>query len=248
MSKTDTQKKKPSLEFSSVSVVLPSYNESENINHAIQRVDHAVGKSLLEIIIVDDDSPDETWRIVNEFNHPKVRLIRRLHERGLASALAKGVEEARGRIVVWMDCDLGIPPEEIPKLIAKLDKYDLAVGSRFVGKGRDLRKLWITLNSRLINYFAQALLGAEVKDYTSGFIAVRRTVFEKVKINPEGFGEYFIEFVHDCRRNKYRICEVGYIYGDRAGGVSKSTDNFLVFLKLGVGYIKKIIKLGFSKN
>ena len=231
-----------------ISVVFPSYNESENIVEAIERVAKTLDQSLLEIIIVDDNSPDGTWKIVEELNHPKVKLIRRINEKGLASALAAGIERAKGDIIVWMDCDLGLPPEEIPKLVEKLGDYDLAIGSRFIGIGKDLRKRWITMSSHLINLIAQLFLGFYVKDYTSGFIAVKRKVFNKVKINPKGFGEYFIEFVHQCRKNKFKITEVDYIYGNRAGGVSKSTDNFIIFLRLGFKYFLKIIGLRFKKS
>jgi len=91
------------------------------------------------------------------------------------------------------------------------------------------------------------MLSKEVKDYTSGFIAVKRKVVDHVKINPQGFGEYFIEFVYRCIHEKYKLVEVGYLYGDRKGGVSKSTDNLFVFLMLGWSYIKKIIYLKFEK-
>lgn len=231
-----------------ISVVFPSYNESENIVKAIERVAKVLDQSLLEIIIVDDNSPDGTWKIVEELNHPKVKLIRRINDRGLASALAAGIEKAKGDIIVWMDCDLGLPPEEIPNLVEKLGDYDLAIGSRFVGIGRDLRKRWITMSSHLINVIAQLFLGSRIKDYTSGFIAVRREVFNTVKINPKGFGEYFIEFVYRCRKNEFKITEVGYIYGDRAGGVSKSSDNFIIFLKLGFKYFLKILELKVRKT
>jgi len=230
-----------------VSVVLPSYNERENIEEAVDRISKALGYDLLEIIIVDDNSPDETWKLIQNLNHPKVKLIRRINQKGLASALATGIAKAKGNIVVWMDCDLGLPPEEIPKLTEKLDEYDLAVGSRFVGEGKDLRKKWITFNSHLINLVAQLFLGSHVKDYTSGFIAVRKEVFETVKINPKGFGEYFIEFVYQCSQNRFKIIEVGYAYGDRAGGVSKSTDNLMIFFKLGFQYFLKIISLKFKR-
>src|SRR3989344_8537645 len=85
-----------------VSVVLPSYNERENIIEAVDRISKAVGPQLKEIIIVDDNSPDGTWQLVEEYAHPKVRLIRRMDERGLASALTRGGEEAQGRAVAWM--------------------------------------------------------------------------------------------------------------------------------------------------
>lgn len=231
-----------------ISVVFPSYNERENIDKAIDRVQRTLCENLLEIIIVDDNSPDETWKLVEELNHPKVKLIRRINEKGLASALATGVEKAGGNIIVWMDCDLGLPPEQIPKLVEKLEDHDLAIGSRFVGIGKDLRKRWITNCSRIINLFAQLVLGSHIKDYTSGFIAVKRDVFNRVKINPQGFGEYFIEFVHQCSKNKFKIIEVGYIYGNRAGGVSKSTDSIIIFLKLGIKYFLKVIGLKLKKS
>ena len=91
------------------------------------------------------------------------------------------------------------------------------------------------------------MLSDQVKDYTSGFIAVKRKVLDKVKINPIGFGEYFIEFAFRCIQKEYKIVEVGYLYGNRKGGVSKSTDNIFVFLILGWSYIKKIVYLTFNK-
>ena len=232
----------------SVSVILPSYNERENIEEAVDRISAALGDQLLEIIIVDDDSPDETWKLVKELNREKVNLIHRKEEKGLASALAAGVEKSSGDIVVWLDCDLGIPPEEIINLIQQLNIYDVSIGSRYVKNGSDSRAKWITISSKIVNILAQIMLTNEVKDYTSGFIALKRNVVDKIKINPQGFGEYFIEFVYRCIQEKYKIIEIGYAYGNRKGGVSKSSDNFIVFIKLGFNYIKKIIFLTFKNK
>jgi dolichol-phosphate mannosyltransferase len=234
--------------YESVSVILPSFNERENIEEAVDRISDALGDQLLEIIIIDDDSPDETWKLVKELNREKVSLIHRKEEKGLASALAAGVEKSTGEFVVWLDCDLGIPPEEIINLIQQLNFYDVAIGSRYVKNGSDSRAKWITFSSRLINLLAQTMLSKEVKDYTSGFIALKRKVADHIKINPQGFGEYFIEFVYRCLQEKYKIIEIGYAYGDRKGGVSKSTNNFLVFIKLGVDYLKKIVLLTFKNK
>jgi len=232
----------------SVSVILPSYNERENIEEAVDRISAALGDQLLEIIIIDDDSPDETWKLVKELNREKVNLIHRKEEKGLASALAAGVKKSSGDIVVWLDCDLGIPPEEIINLIQQLNIYDVSIGSRYVKNGSDSRAKWITISSKIVNILAQIMLTNEVKDYTSGFIALKRKVVDKIKINPQGFGEYFIEFVYRCIQEKYKIIEIGYAYGNRKGGVSKSSDNFIVFIKLGFNYIKKIIFLTFKNK
>ena len=238
---------KASSNLDTVSVILPSYNERENIEEAIDRISKSLGNQLLEIIVVDDDSPDETWSLVKELNHEKVILIHRKEDKGLASALAAGVEKSNGEIVVWLDCDLGIPPEEIKHLIQHLNIYDVSIGSRYVENGSDSRAKWITFSSSLVNYLAQLMLSNEVKDYTSGFIALKRKVADHIKINPQGFGEYHIEFVFRCIQEKYKIIEIGYAYGNRKGGVSKSTDNILVFIKLGTNYLKKLIYLFFKK-
>ncbi|MBI3026872.1 glycosyltransferase [Candidatus Woesearchaeota archaeon] len=229
-----------------VSVVLPSYNEKDNIKEAVKRISASLGKNLLEIIVVDDNSPDGTWKIVKNIGNPKVKLIRRMHERGLASALARGVNESKGNVVVWMDCDLGIPPEEIPRLVKKLDEYDIVIGSRYVHGGKDTRANWRVFLSILINIYSCLLLGTYIKDHTSGFAAVRKEVFKKVKFPDKGFGEYFVELMYLCSKRGFRIAEVGYGYGQRKGGLSKSDGNLLVLLKYGIQYCLKIIKWRFT--
>lgn len=225
-----------------VSVVFPSYNEKGNIAEAIRRTEKSLGKELLEIIVVDDNSPDGTWRIVQNIRNHKVRLVRRLNESGLASALARGIEESKGNAVAWLDCDLGIPPEEIPKLIEKLNNYDIAIGSRYVEGGKDTRPKWRVLLSIMINAFAVLFLGSYIRDHTSGFAAVRKDVFKKVKLPAKGFGEYFVEFMYRCKKKGFRIAEVGYPYGNRKSGLSKSDGSLLVLFKYGMQYCFRIIK------
>ena len=224
-----------------ISVILPSYNEKENIVEAIERIDSSLGDRLLEMIVVDDNSPDRTWELVENLDHPKVKLIRRETERGLASALSRGIHESGGRVVAWLDCDLGVPPEVISTLVSKLNEADLAIASRFVEGGHDRRVFWVVWCSYLINRFAQVLLGSQIRDYTSGVIAVKREVLQKVPINPTGFGEYFIEFVALAARKRFSIIEVGYEYRNRPAGYSKSTGSLRTFFSLGVQYGFKVL-------
>jgi len=234
---------------SKVSIIFPTYNEQDNIVEAIERVTKTLNNTLLEIIIVDDDSKDNTRLFVE--NLIKVRnditLIHRTKIKGLSSAIADGVKRSKGEIICWLDCDLGIPPEEINNLLVHIEKYDVVIGSRFVDNGTDTRKRWIRYSSGLLNYTAQVLLSNKVKDYTSGFICLKREIFNKITINPYGFGEYFIELMYDCIKNDYSVKEVGYIYSDRKSGESKSTSSIIKFLILGLSYIKKIIQLKFKK-
>lgn len=230
-----------SLHPSSVSVVLPSYNERGNIVEAIERIEKTLGEGLLEVIIVDDNSPDRTWELVEQLGHAKVRLLRRLDKRGLASALADGTRAAKGKFVVWLDCDLGIPPEDIMRLVEELDYYDVAIGSRYMPGGLDTRPKFRAFLSRVFNEYARLILGWSFRDWTSGFAAARREALEKVPLSEDGFGEYFIDWVYRCRRAKLSITEVAYRYGLRKAGVSKTDTHLKVFLRLAVNYAWRVI-------
>ena len=234
---------------SKISVIFPTFNEQDNIVEAIERVTKTLNNNLLEIIIVDDDSKDKTRLFVENLikKRKDISLIHRTTIKGLSSAIAEGVNNAKGDIICWLDCDLGIPPEEINNLLLHIEDYDVVIGSRFVENGTDTRKKWIKYSSGLLNYMAQIILSDKVKDYTSGFICLKKEVFKKITISPFGFGEYFIELMYDCIKNDYTIKEVGYIYNDRKSGESKSTSSITRFLILGLSYIKKIILLKFKK-
>ncbi|HLC19640.1 MAG TPA: glycosyltransferase [Candidatus Nanoarchaeia archaeon] len=232
--------------MSSVSVILPSYNEKDNIAEAIERVEKSLGQRLLEIIVVDDNSPDGTWSVVENLNDPHVRLIRRIDERGLASAIARGVAEARGESVVWMDCDLGLPPEAVPRLVDALSHADVAVGSRYVSGGADKRAFVRRSLSTLINTYGMIILSSKIRDYTSGFVAAKTDVARAVGINPHGFGEYCIEFLYTCIKRKYHVVEVGYHYTYRKSGVSRTDAVDLQLFKYGMQYGWRILKLRFK--
>lgn len=234
---------KISKEDFKVSVIFPSYNESENIEEAIKRISKSLGKSLYEVIVVDDNSPDQTWKIVQNMKNPKYKVIRRTKERGLASAIATGVELAKGNVIAWLDCDLGVPPEIVKTLVKKLKNYDIAIGSRYVKGGKDLRPRMRAFASLLVSLFANAVLGFNVRDYASGVIAVKKKVTDKIKLSREGFGEYFMEFVYKSIKSGYKATEVGYVYKIRKGGLSKSDGNLFVLGKYGIQYISKILKV-----
>ncbi len=233
---------------SDVSVVLPSYNERENIIEAIERISKAVGSRLEEIIIVDDNSPDETWKLVEEYGHPKVRLIRRIDEKGLASALSRGVEEAKGKYIVWMDCDLGLPPEDVPRLLEPLKEHDVVIGSRYAPGGKDNRATLRAAMSTVFNWYAQLILGFQAKDYTSGFVAVKKEVASTVPLSKEGFGEYFADFVYRAHKKGFKITEVGYEYNYRKGGTSKLDTGYGRLLKFGWQYGVRILKIRFGSK
>jgi dolichol-phosphate mannosyltransferase len=222
-----------------VSVVLATYNERENILDTVSEIFRHVTDSV-EVIVVDDDSPDQTWHIVTEFNNPNVKLIRRVATRGLASAFNRGIIESRGQIVCWMDADMCMPPSMLPAMIDKLKTYDIVIGSRYVQGAKDDRHPLRVISSRLINGMATLVLGYGIRDYDSGFVALRRSVFDKVSIIPTGYGAYFMEFLYTCRRKGLTVYEMPYIFRDRAKGVSKSAPSLFKFFTTGMQYVLRI--------
>ena len=232
-----------------VSVILPVYNENGNIEELVRQVYHYTGNDLFEVIVVDDNSPDGTADIVRKLKKKRrnLRLVVRKNEKGLPSAIWRGIQESRGNIVVWLDGDLSHPPKYIPKMLKFIGDYDIICASRYVNQGKDARSFVRVSASKIINVLAYILLGLKVKDLTSGFYAVKKEVFRKVRIMQTGFAEYCIRFTYDSVKNGFRIKEVPYISPDRKKGVSKTQRNFFRFLRDGYLCGREIIKIRFGE-
>ncbi len=237
-----------------VSVILPTYNEKENIVPLIQTILQTVGGES-EIVVVDDDSPDGTWMKVDELakNQKNITLLRRMDKKGLVSAINDGIASSTGDIVIWMDCDFSMPPEEIGNLLACIDQgYDVAVGSRFVrGGGVEIvtesqDTLMAYLMSFTLNKFIQTVLGHSFKDYTSGFIAIKRNVLEEIPLQGE-YGEYFIDLIYRAIKKEYRVIEIPYLCKARKMGVSKTGTRPSHYLKKGLKYIILTLRLKVTK-
>lgn len=230
-----------------VSIILATYNERENIADTVGAIFEHV-RAPVEVIVVDDNSPDETWRLVEEMHDPRVVLIRRVDTKGLASAFNRGIIESRGQIVGWMDADMCMPPAMLPAMIDKLADYDIVVGSRYAPGGFDDRH-WLRVRaSRLINGLATRVLGYGIRDYDSGFVVLRRSVFDKVSIIPTGYGAYFMEFLYIASRKGLKVYEMPYHFTDRAKGVSKSAPDILSFFITGMGYVYRIFEARFLRR
>jgi dolichol-phosphate mannosyltransferase len=226
-----------------VSIIIPTYNEKENIASLLKKL-YALIDQPLEVIIVDDDSPDGTAQLVEGLRFPNLRLIKR-RSRGLASAVRRGVLASKGEIIGLMDADLTMPPSIMNQLISNLDQVQIALASRYVDGGSDNRSRLRVLASRAVNWLARLLLGDQIRDHDSGFVAFRREVLDHVDLSPSGHGEYFIEFVYDACKAGIKIKEVGYAFCDRRSGASKSAGSLLGFFALGVRYITRILSVRF---
>ena len=222
-----------------VSIVLATFNERENILETIRGIFENLGPST-EVIVVDDDSPDGTWKLAQDLRDPRVKVIRRMGTRGLASAFNRGILESRGAIVGWMDADMCMPPALLPGMVELLDEFDVVVGSRYAPGGRDDRA-WLRVKaSRLINGLATFVLGYGIRDYDSGFVVLRRSVFDSVTVIPTGYGAYFMEFLYTCRRKGLTVKEVPYTFRDRQKGISKSAPSLWRFFRTGAQYVARI--------
>lgn len=233
--------------MSEATVILPTYNERDNITLLVEGILDSV-EPAPEILVVDDDSPDGTWQVVEKLavKYPTIRLIRRTDERGLTSAISRGIAEAQGAVVVWMDTDLSMPPDSIPDLLDALEDSDLAIGSRYVKGGRDVGHSFVAQAfSRTINWFAGLLLGFSTQDYTSGFLAVRREVFDHITLTGD-YGEYCIDLLYRARRLGYRLKEIPYDCVERHAGESKTATNVVGFVTRGINYVITILRLRFS--
>jgi len=237
-----------------VSVILPTYNERENIGCLIQEIFKNIPRET-EIIVVDDDSPDGTWRVVEEMARMQkdILLVRRAGNKGLASALNEGIALSRGEIVIWLDCDFSMPPSKIRELLEDIDRgYDVVVGSRYIEGGgveiitgsRD--SLFAHVLSSLLNRFIQRVLGFSFKDYTSGFIAIKRKVLEGIRLRGD-YGEYFVDLIYRMIKKRYRVKEIPYVSKARRKGISKTGTNLFHYLARGSRYIFFTIKLKFTK-
>jgi dolichol-phosphate mannosyltransferase len=241
----------PNPKTPQISIVLPTFNEAGNIEPLIDRTLAALGHypGGMEVVVVDDNSPDGTWRLVaaKAQTDPRVRLVHRTTESGLTSAISRGIREARGHYIGWMDCDLSMPPEDWPKLADALTAgAGMAVGSRYVPGGGDVAHSFTgRLFSRVINLFAGLLLDWSIKDYTSGFILGRKELFAQVDLRGD-YGEYCIDMLYRARQAGFTVRELPYLCVPREVGESKTATDVWGYLRRGINYVKTVFRLRFG--
>ena len=208
------------------SIVIPTYNERDNILVLIDRLQAAfAGRCRYEILVVDDDSPDGTWAAVEERmrTDATVRLFRRIDRRGLSSAIVDGITSAKGQTIVVMDADLQHDPAIAPQLWQALQTHDIAIATRY-GSGGGVAG-WSTsrqLASRLATFAARVVLRANTSDPMSGFFGLTRASFDRMAelLNPRGF-KVLMEIAYHGSRLGARFAEVPYQFGRRLTGQSK---------------------------
>lgn len=230
-----------------ISVVLPTYNEREGIVSLVREIlDAGRSASLgLEVLVVDDDSPDRTGRVVESAfaDEPAVRVEIRRGERGLATALWRGITLSRGEIVVLMDSDGNHSPARIPLMVRLAEEFDLVIGSRYVAGGGMRTSRFRFWASHAFNLLARSVLGFWTNDNLSGYLAFRKPLlrdcpWERIFY---GYGDYAIRLIYWVTRAGGSVLEIPVVYEFRRGGESKT--RFLAYLGT---YLGSIVRLRFS--
>ncbi|MEB3219089.1 MAG: glycosyltransferase [Nostocales cyanobacterium 94392] len=230
------------------SLVIPTYLEAGNINKIVRTLTSLLDENIpgdYELIIVDDNSPDGTWEVafsmMSEF--PQLRVMRRENERGLSSAVIRGWQNARGRVLGVIDGDLQHPPHILLQLLKAIEKYDLAVASRHVEGGgvsswSFMRRL-LSRGAQMLGLLILPQVTGKVSDPMSGYFMVRRNCVENITFNPIGY-KILLEVLG--RGRVKGIAEVGYVFCERQDGESK------VSWKHYLDYIRHLLRLRFSSE
>ena len=217
-----------------VLVISPTYNEKSNIAELIS---HILEVSYpLDILIIDDNSPDGTADLVKRIikNNKNIYIIERKYKMGLGTAYCEGFKWAIGRgydIIIQMDADLSHNPDDIPRLIDETEKYDLIIGSRYVDGVNvvnwPMRRL---LLSFFANMYARLIIGLKINDLTGGYKCFKREVIESIEllnIKSQGYS-FQIEMNFLTWIKGFKIKEIPIVFTDRTVGKSKMNRGIVI--------------------
>ncbi|MDH5719958.1 MAG: glycosyltransferase [Spirochaetia bacterium] len=235
-----------------ISIILPTYNEKENIKAIIEEISKNVKKIKHEIIVVDDNSPDKTYEAARKIalKNKNVKVIRRVHDKGLSSAVVDGFTAAQGKYLMVMDADLQHDASALPKFLEAFKKNKkLVIGTR-KSKGGSIEN-WSAIRkfiSWCSSLLAKIVLPYSVSDPMSGYFGVEKSFFEQNvdSINPRGF-KILLEFIIKCKKKD--IEEIGFTFRPRIYGQSKLSGKVMLDYLIGLYDLRfgKYISLQFIK-
>lgn len=215
-------------------VLVPTYNEADGISELLDRA--LVSHPDLEILVIDDGSPDGTGKIAAEraAHESRIAVLHRSEKQGLGAAYVAGFKVGLERgfdLLIEMDADLSHDPADLPRLIAAAQDADLVIGSRYVrgGSVEGWSHARHTL-SRSANLYSRIMLGIPVRDSTSGFRCYHRRVLDRLDlaaVSSEGYA-FQIEMAFLSLRNGFRVVEIPITFRERSTGRSKMSRNIIV--------------------
>jgi len=230
-----------------ISIIVPTYNESENIKPLLERLGKTLKQHDYEILVVDDNSPDGTADIAENLSEEyPVRIIHRPGKSGLASAVIEGIGKAEGDIVGVIDADLQHPPELVVQLSrAIIEGNDIAIASRYIkGGGIENWSLLRRIASKGAILLARPL--TKVHDPASGYFFIDKKVAMEIAFKPAGF-KILLEIL--VKGSYERTKEIPYVFSERRGGKSKlGLMEYARYLKLLYSLYSFRLKTAFSRN
>jgi dolichol-phosphate mannosyltransferase len=248
------------------SIIIPTYNEVDNIVPLVKQISEQLSGEMYEMIVVDDDSPDGTSAKVTETmkDIKELRLITRTSDRGLVPSINEGLASASGEICLWMDADLTMSPALIPSFIKAIDDgADLVLGSRYIpgggikGSSGDGRTSFLTIWKNLIlsedsflsammskfgNGLLPMILDNRVHDYSSGFFALNKKVLNTLKIEGD-FLDYCLSLPYQALKKGLNVVEIPMVLATRKYGQSKTSSSIGQIISIAFTCFKKAILL-----
>ena len=228
-----------------ISIILPTYNESQNIVSILELIGKNIPKGVsTQTIVVDDNSPDGTGKIVEEYiseikkiAENTIDVIHRKAKNGLSSAILNGIQSAKGETIIVMDSDFSHPPQILPKMIEAFKKYqcDLVVASRYITGGGI--QGWTTkrkLMSKVATIIATKGLGVKTKDPMSGFFAFKKNIIKELNLDAIGY-KFLLEML--VKTKGINVKEIPYTFENRKFGSSKLDSSTII------DYLKSVLKL-----
>ena len=212
--------------FPFLSVVVPTYNEAANIGlflEALKAGLDSVSSGDYEVIVVDDESPDGTSEVATAISSdwPNLRVVRRAGERGLASAVVRGWQIARGDVLATINADFQHPPSIVPEMLRKIENADLVVATRYAAEGSvgrfPLHRQFLSAFARRLGVFLVPKVFRRVTDPLSGCYMFRRQAIEDIELRPTGF-KTLVEIL--ARGRVEHVVEYGYSMQKRRSGRS----------------------------
>ena len=223
-----------------VSIILSTFNEKLSIEFTISElIKYLPG---VEIIVVDDNSPDDTLEVLKKINYENLKIFTRKKTKGLASAFLLGLINTSGDIIGWLDSNMGDTAKKFPEMLQNLKEADIVILSRYVAEGKDERNKIRVIASYLLNKFSKLILRSKINDLSSGIFLMKREVLNDVVPVAKGHGEFMMEFLYKAEKKGNKIIEIPYIQPIDIEGHSKSFPNIAKFLYLGFFYLARIIQ------
>ncbi len=223
-----------------ISIILSTFNEKLSIEFTISElIKYLPG---VEIIVVDDNSPDGTLEVLKKINYENLKIFSRKKTKGLASAFLLGLINTSGDIIGWLDSNMGDTAKKFPEMLQNLKGADIVILSRYVAEGKDERNKIRVISSYLLNKFSKLILRSKINDLSSGIFLMKREVLNDVVPVAKGHGEFMMEFLYKAEKKGNKIIEIPYIQPIDIEGHSKSFPNIAKFLYLGFFYLVRIIQ------